>query len=64
MKINGLTILWFVISSGLISFALNLWQKEAYNKGYWRGRAIGWESHRRLTNIQKESDEVFDYEKN
>jgi hypothetical protein len=64
MKINGLTILWFVISTGLISFALNLWQKEAYNKGYWRGRAIGWESHRRLTNIQKESDEVFDYEKN
>jgi hypothetical protein len=64
MKINGLTILWFVISTGLISFALNLWQKETYNKGYWRGRAIGWESHRRLTNIQKESDEVFDYEKN
>jgi hypothetical protein len=64
MKINGLTILWFFISTGLISFALNLWQKEAYNKGYWRGRAIGWESHRRLTNIQKESDEVFDYEKN
>jgi hypothetical protein len=64
MKINGLTILWFFISIGLISFALNLWQKEAYNKGYWRGRAIGWESHRRLTNIQKQSDEVFDYEKN
>jgi hypothetical protein len=64
MKINGLTILWFFICTGLISFALNLWQKEAYNKGYWRGRAIGWESHRRLTNIQKESDEVFDYEKN
>jgi hypothetical protein len=64
MKINGLTILWFFISTGLISCALNLWQKEAYNKGYWRGRAIGWESHRRLTNIQKESDEVFDYEKN
>jgi hypothetical protein len=64
MKINGLMILWFFISTGLISFALNLWQKEAYNKGYWRGRAIGWESHRRLTNIQKESDEVFDYEKN
>jgi hypothetical protein len=64
MKINGLTVLWFFIATGLISFALNLWQKEAYNKGYWRGRAIGWESHRRLTNIQKESDEVFDYEKN
>ena len=63
MKINGLTILWFFIATGLISFALNLWQKEAYNKGYWRGRAIGWESHRRLTNTIKKTDEVFDYEK-
>ena len=30
MKINGLTVLWFFIATGLISFALNLWQKEAY----------------------------------
>ena len=64
MKINGLTVVWFIIATGLLAYALNLWQKEAYNKGYWRGRAIGWESHRRFTNIKKESDEVFDYEKN
>ena len=64
MKINGLTVLWFFIATGLISYAFSLWHTEIYNRGYWRGRATGWESHRRLTNIQKESDEVFDYEKN
>ena len=64
MKINGLTVLWFIIATGLISYAFNLWQTEIYNRGYWHGRATGWESHRRLTNIQKISDEVFDYEKN
>jgi hypothetical protein len=64
MTINGLTVLWFMIATGLLSWAVSLWHKEIYNKGYWRGRAIGWESHRRLSNIQKQSDEVFDYEKN
>lgn len=64
MKINGLTVLWFFIATGLLSWAVSLWHKEIYNQGYWRGRAVGWESHRRLTNIQKQSDEVFDYEKN
>jgi hypothetical protein len=64
MTINGLTVLWFIIATGLLAYAVNLWQTEVYNKGYWRGRAIGWESHRRLINIQKQSDEVFDYEKN
>jgi hypothetical protein len=64
MKINGLTLLWFMIATGLIAYALQLLKRESYNSGYWRGRAIGWESPRRLTNIQKKSDEVFDYEKN
>ena len=64
MKINGLTVLWFMIATGLLAYAFNLWQQEVYNRGYWRGRAVGWESHRRLTNIQEISDEVFDYEKN
>ena len=64
MTINGLTVLWFMIATGLLAYAAKLWQTEVYNRGYWRGRAVGWESHRRLINIQKQSDEVFDYEKN
>ena len=53
-----------MVATGLLSYALHLLRVESYNKGYWRGRAIGWESHRRLTNIKQKSDEVFDYEKN
>jgi len=63
MKINGITILWFVIATGLLAYALNLWQTENYNRGYWRGRATGWDMHRRMINIKQQSDEVFDYDK-
>ncbi len=41
-----------------------LWQTEVYNRGYWRGRAVGWDMHRRMITIKKLSDEVFDYEQN
>lgn len=62
MTINGLTVLWFIIATGLLAYAFNLWQTEVYNKGYWRGRAVGWDMHRRMITIKKLSDEVFDYE--
>ncbi len=64
MKINGITILWFMIATGLLAYAFSLWQSEIYNRGYWRGRAMGWDMHRRMTNIKQKSDEVFDYDKN
>jgi uncharacterized membrane protein YiaA len=64
MKINGITILWFMIATGLLAYAVNLWQTEINNRGYWRGRAVGWDMHRRMITIKKLSDEVFDYEQN
>ena len=64
MKINGVTILWFMIATGLLAYAASLWQTEIYNRGYWRGRAVGWDMHRRMINIEKEVDKVFDYEQN
>jgi hypothetical protein len=64
MKINGVTILWFMIATGLLAYAVSLWQTEIYNRGYWRGRAVGWDMHRRMINIEKEVDKVFDYEQN
>ena len=36
----------------------------AFQNGYWKGRAEGWQSHRRLINTKVKSDEVFDYDKN
>ncbi len=64
MKINGVTILWFMIATGLLAYSVSLWQTEIYNRGYWRGRAVGWDMHRRMINIEKEVDKVFDYEQN
>jgi len=63
MKINGITILWFMIATGLLAYALNLWQTETYNRGYWRGRAVGWDMHRRMIANKVKTDEVFDYDK-
>jgi len=53
-----------MIATGLLAYALNLWQTEIYNRGYWRGRSVGWDMHRRMINFKQQSDEVFDYDKN
>jgi hypothetical protein len=47
-----------------IGAAIGYMRESAFNSGYWKGRAAGWDSHRRIMNLKKESDEVFDYEKN
>jgi hypothetical protein len=47
-----------------ITAAIGYMREAAFNSGYWKGRAAGWDSHRRMINIQKETEEVFDYEKN
>ena len=36
----------------------------AKTTAYWRGRKDGWDMHRRIIDIKKKTDEVFDYEKN
>lgn len=58
--------LWML---GMVGAAFVWWivleiRETAFQNGYWKGRADGWNSHRRLTNIKKQSDEVFDYDKN
>jgi len=51
--VMGLSALWWV-----------MWKikTSSFESGYWKGRQAGWNSHRRLTNIKKKSDEVFDYD--
>ena len=53
------TMLGYLIGYGVISTIMN----RSFNRGYWMGRAHGWQSHRRLTDIKVKSDEVFDYDK-
>jgi hypothetical protein len=62
MKINGLTVLLIMITTGLAAYVISLWKTEIYNRGYWHGRATGWDMHRRMINIKNEVDRVFDYE--
>jgi hypothetical protein len=50
----GVIFIWYIIA---------LIKDNSFQNGYWKGRAAGWDSHRRITNIAKSSDEVFDYEK-
>ena len=65
-ELRDLGYLWML---GMLGAAFVWWiileiRETAFQNGYWKGRADGWNSHRRLTNIKKQSDEVFDYDKN
>lgn len=50
-------------------FAIFLWwlidvvKDNSFQNGYWKGRAVGWDMHRRMINIKRDTDEVFDYDK-
>ena len=49
---------------GIGAWIIHEIKETAFQNGYWKGRADGWTSHRRLTNTKAKSDEVFDYDKN
>ena len=53
-------ILGYFIGWGIYSTI----KDNAFQSGYWKGRADGWNMHRRMITIKKQSDEVFDYDKN
>ena len=58
--------LWLL---GMTAAAIVWWlifeiRDTAFQNGYWKGRADGWNMHRRMTEIKAKSDEVFDYDKN
>lgn len=57
--------LWLYIMLGVLAL---LWLYEvvkdrSFQNGYWKGRQVGWNMHRRMMNIKRDSDEVFDYDK-
>jgi hypothetical protein len=59
----GYLLAWGMLVIGFVSWVIWEIRDTAFQNGYWKGRAHGWEMHRRMTNIKKESDEVFDYDK-
>jgi hypothetical protein len=63
-KDDMMLLAWILFGLGTITWIIYEIRETAFQNGYWRGRADGWSSHRRLTNIKVTSDEVFDYDKN
>lgn len=64
LKDLGYVIMWGIMVVLIIAWIIHEIKDTAFQNGYWKGRAQGWESHRRLINAQLKSDEVFDYDKN
>jgi hypothetical protein len=64
MRAEGLVWAWWILGASIVALMITYIRNSSFESGYWKGRAAGWESHRRLANTIKKSDEVFDYEKN
>jgi hypothetical protein len=60
----GYVIMWSITGLVLLAWIIHEIRDTAFQNGYWKGRAQGWESHRRLMNTKLKSDQVFDYDKN
>ena len=63
-KDDMLQLAWIFLGLGIITWIIYEIKETAFQNGYWKGREAGWQSHRRLSNIKVQSDEVFDYDKN
>jgi hypothetical protein len=64
LKDLGYLWMWAVVGITAATWLIMEIKDTAFQNGYWKGRAQGWESHRRLMNTKIKSDEVFDYDKN
>ena len=64
LKNLGYLWMWAVVGITAATWLIMEIKDTAFQNGYWKGRAQGWESHRRLMNTKLKSDEVFDYDKN
>lgn len=62
LKDFGYIYLWLLMGLSALWWVGYQIKESAFQAGYWKGRQAGWDSHRRMTNIQKKSDEVFDYD--
>jgi hypothetical protein len=60
----GFVIMWTIVGLTFAAWLIYEIRDTAFQNGYWKGRADGWNMHRRMTNIKAQSDEVFDYDKN
>ena len=64
LKNLGYVLMYAIVALIAVAWIIHEIKDTAFQNGYWKGRAEGWQSHRRLINTKIKSDEVFDYDKN
>ena len=64
LKNLGYVLMYAIVALIAVAWIIYEIKDTAFQNGYWKGRAEGWQSHRRLINTKVKSDEVFDYDKN
>jgi len=64
LKNFGYVLMYAIVATTVVAWIIHEIKDTAFQNGYWKGRAEGWQSHRRLINTKIKSDEVFDYDKN
>ena len=64
LKNLGYVLMYAIVALIAVAWIIHEIKDTAFQNGYWKGRAEGWQSHRRLINTKVKSDEVFDYDKN
>ena len=64
LKNFGYVLMYSIVAITAVAWIIHEIKDTAFQNGYWKGRAEGWQSHRRLINTKIKSDEVFDYDKN
>jgi len=64
LKNLGYVLMYAIVAITVVAWIIYEIRDTAFQNGYWKGRADGWTSHRRLINTKVKSDEVFDYDKN
>ena len=60
----GLNVAAVMLGIAIIYWIIYEIRDTAFQNGYWKGRADGWNMHRRMIDNKVKSDEVFDYDKN
>ncbi len=58
----GFIFFYTMLGSLMLFWVIAKLREKSFEAGYWAGRATGWQMHRRLTQIQNDVDEVFNYD--
>jgi hypothetical protein len=59
----GFVIMWSLLGIITLIWIIIDQRERSFQAGYWKGRQVGWQMHRRMIDNKNASDQVFDYDK-